>query len=198
MSNKEESPAMDRKANGTTSDVKKPSAFSRFVKKHPVVVAILCGLLAVVAVYFWKEVEGNMKRKAVVEAATIQLQDTNKSMLKLFCKPLVWNVRSEMLRGNMEQVNLLISDLVKENHFQFIYLVDLNGKVMLSTNKKMEGQPIENENLRNTLSSDSTLVIQEEGNQIVLVSPVMGYDKKLATLVVGYLPESFNTDTILK
>lgn len=159
---------------------------------------ILCGLLVVVVVYFWKEVEGNMKRKAVVEAATTQLQETNKNLLMLFCKPLVWNVRSEMLRGNMEQVNLLISDLVKEKHFQYIQLVKQDGIVFLSTNKKMEGQPIENENLKNALSSDSTVVIQEEGNLILLVSPVMGYDKKLATLVVSYLPESFTYDINLK
>jgi len=194
MSNMEESPNME----STTAGEKKPSAFSRFVKKHPVFMTILCGLLVVVVVYFWKEVEGNMKRKAVVEAATTQLQETNKNLLMLFCKPLVWNVRSEMLRGNMEQVNLLISDLVKEKHFQYIQLVKQDGIVFLSTNKKMEGQPIENENLKNALSSDSTVVIQEEGNLILLVSPVMGYDKKLATLVVSYLPESFTTDINLK
>ncbi len=183
---------------GAEVNVKKPSAFSKFVKKHPVFTCFVCGLVVVAVVYFWKDVQGNLKRKAVIELATVQLQDNNKKMLQLFCKPLVWNVRSEMLRGNMEQVNMLISELVREKHFQSIDLLDLTGKVLLSTNKKMEGQPIQNEKIISALSADSTVFINEDGNLITLVAPVMGYDKKLGTLVVSYLPEAFNAGITIK
>ena len=170
---------------------KKPSAFSRFVRKHPLFTAIVCGLLAVVAVYFAKEMEGNMKRNAVIKAASTELQENNQMMLRLLCKPLVWSIRSEMLRGNMEQVNLLISDLVKEKNFLYIHLVDSQGKVFLSTNKKMEGQPVANAQIEQALTADSTVVLNEEGNVITVISSVMGYDKQLATLVLSYQPEVF-------
>ena len=177
---------------------KKPSAFSRFIRKHPLLTAIICGLLVVVAVYFAKEMEGNMKRNAVIKAASTELQENNQTMLKLLCKPLVWSIRSEMLRGNMEQVNLLISDLVKEKNFLYIHLIDSQGKVLLSTNKKMEGQPVANAQIEQALTADSTVALNEEGNVITVISPVMGYDKQLATLVLSYQPEEFGLEKVEK
>ena len=184
------------KTSNTEKLEKKPSAFSKFAKKHPVLMTILCGMIVVVIVYFWKEVEGNLRRKALIEAATNDLQENNQKMLVLFSKPLVWNIRSEMLRGNMEQVNLLISDLVKEKNFRYIQLVELNGNILLSTNKKMEGQAVDNENIKGALAADSTVLIKGEDNMITVISPVMGYDKRMASLVICYMPDSFNAPEI--
>jgi len=106
-------------------------------------------------------------------------------------KSVDWSIRSEMLRGNMEQVNLLMSELVMDSHFQYINLVGKNGTVLLSTNKKQEGRPIENEKVRSVLTTDSTMIITEAKNTVItVVSPVMGYDKRLGTLVMGYIYES--------
>jgi len=178
---------------------KKSSAFSRFVKKHPLFTAILCGLIAVVLMYFVKDFESNLAKKALVEAASIELQDNNEALLKLVCKPLVWSVRSEMLRGNLEQVDLLITDLVKEKNFLYIHLIDPDGNVMLSTNKKMEGQPIDNGEIEEAMLADSTVVLNEADRVITVVAPVMGFDKRLSTLVLSYQPEeAFGTDFLKK
>lgn len=182
-----------------TSDVlkeKKPSFFSRFVKKHPVITAVLFGLLAVVLVYFWKEVEGNYQRKAVIEEATTQLQNNNELMLKLISKPLVWNIRAEMLRGNMEQVDLLMNNLVKEKNFQYIHLVEPDGNVLLSTNKQMQGQSLDNGIIWKALLNDSTVVLVDKANVITVVAPVMGFDERMATLVISYESKPFQNTTV--
>jgi hypothetical protein len=137
-------------------------------------------------VYFGKEIQGKLQRRAVVKTANAQLLENNKAMLKTLSKSVDWSIRSEMMRGNMEQVNLLMTELVKDSHFQYIHLLEANGNVLLSTNKKMEGQPIEIREVKSVLTADSTVLINENDSVITVVSPVMGYDGRLGTLVMGY------------
>ena len=177
---------------------KKPSAFSRFIKKHPLFTAIICGLIAVVLMYFAKDFEGNLSKKAVVKAASVELQDNNEVLLKLVCKPLIWSVRSELLRGNLEQVDLLITELVKEKNFLSIYLVDPDGNVMLSTNKKMQGHPIDNGKIEEAMLADSMVVLNESDRVITVIAPVMGFDKQLSTLVLSYQSEDFSAEMLRK
>lgn len=177
---------------------KKPSFIRRFIRKHPLFTAIICGLMAVILMYFAKEVEGNWQRKAVVKAASEKLMENDETMLKLLCKPLVWSIRSEMLRGNMEQVNLLISDLVKGKNFLYIHLVDANGKVLLSTNKKMEEQPIDNGKIEHAMLADSVVLMREDNRVITVVAPVMGFDRQLSSLVLSYRSEDFSSDLLQK
>jgi hypothetical protein len=101
-------------------------------------------------------------------------------------KPLVWNIRSEMLRGNLEQVNILISDLVKEKNFRYIHIIAPDGNVILSTNKSMEGKPIGNEIDPNLLVIESPAMVIFADKMLVVAAPIMGVDRRLATLVVGY------------
>ena len=189
---------MNESSNMEEKPEKKSSAFSRFVKKYPLFTAIICGLIAVVLMYFAKDFEGNLAKKAVVEAASVELQDNNEVMLKLVCKPLVWSIRSEMLRGNIEQVDLLITDLVKEKSVLYIHLVDTDGNVTLSTDKKMEGRPIDNEKIENAMLADSIVILNEVDRVITVVAPVMGYDKQLSTLVLCYQPKNISAEMLRK
>jgi hypothetical protein len=172
--------------------VQKPSAFKNFVRKHPVATTVLIGLIAIVTVFYGKEIQGNIEKKALVKAANMQIRQNDEALAKLIVKPLVWSIRSEMLRNNMEQVNQLISDLIKNSQIQYIHLLDLDGTVKLSTNKKMEGQFITDDAVKTVLGIDSTSLIAPENNQITVVSPIMDYDKKLGTLVVGISYETFS------
>jgi len=171
--------------------VKKPQhKFKRFIRRHPVMTAVLFGLLAVIAVYFWKEIEGNLKKKAAIEVAMAKLDTTNQTMLELLCKPLVWNIRSEMLRGNMDQIDLFFTDFVKEKNFIFIMLVEPTGKVILSTDKRLEGNKLDDKDLEDLVSADSTSVNKNKDGIMIVSAPVMGYDKQLSTLIFGYRPET--------
>jgi len=188
MTNEEnEKPAQRgvKEETGAVTAEKKPAAFKKFVKHHPVLTTALAGLLLVLIVYGWKDIQGNLERKTVVKAANVTLQDNAGAMLKVMAKPIVWSIRSEMIRGNLEQVELLMTDMVKGSGMQYIQLVSPDGKVLISTDKLMQGQPLSDEEVGSVLKSDTTVLLNnQKSNTLTVVSPVMGYDKRLGTLVM--------------
>ncbi len=173
-------------------------AFIRFIKKYALISTTLIGLAAVFVVYVWKDSEGNKQKEEVIEMATIRLQEKNYELLTLLCKPLVWSIRSEMLRGNIEQVNIFTTDLVKEKNFQFIHLIEPFGTILISTNKRLEGQPAGTMFNTDILTTDSTIVRPaEDGKTLIVASPVMGYDKRLGTLILSYMSDEFHAEQAL-
>jgi hypothetical protein len=165
-----------------------------FMRKHPVITVLLFAVLAVVVVYFWKDIQGNRERQAVIERATLQLQNQNKEMLTLLCKPMVWTIREELLRQNLEQVNLFTNDMVKEKNLESIHLIEPSGNFLVSTNKKLEGQSASGMFDATLLATDSILVVSTADGWLIAASPVMGYDKRMCTLVLQYQPEAFNAE----
>ena len=177
--------------NNPARDDEKKNAFLLFIKKNPVLVTVFLGILAVLAVYFWKDIEGNRQQNEIIKTATLQLEEKNQEMMMLIARPMVWSIRSEMLRGNLEQVDMFTTDMVRMRDFQFIYLIEPTGEIIISTDKRMEGQQFEERFDQEILKIESTVVFQEEDNQLIMAAPVMGYDRRLATLVVSYRGEKF-------
>lgn len=173
---------------GTSSKVDKRG----FIRKYPVITTLLFAVLAVVAVYFWKDIQGNRQRKAVIEQANHQLQKKNEEMLVLLCKPMVWNIRAELLRDNLEQVMLFTNDMVKEKNLESIHLIEPSGNFLVSTNKKFQDQSATTMFDAALLTTDSTIVVSTAGGELIAASPVMGYDKRLCTLVLQYFPAAFD------
>ena len=168
----------------------KKNSFLLFIKKNPVLVTVFLGILAVLAVYFWKDIEGNRQQNEIIKTATLQLEDKNQEMMMLIARPMVWSIRSEMLRGNLEQVDMFTTDMVRMRNFQFIYLVEPDGNTLISTDKRIEGQQFEEKFQQDVLKVESTVVFPEAENLLVMAAPVMGYDRRLATLVVSYQAEN--------
>lgn len=165
---------------------KQKASIWTLIRNHPTVFSLLLGALAVTAVYFWKDIQSEKQKVMIVRVANQQIESNQQELVKLMAKPLVWNIRSEMLRGNMEQVNILITDMVKEPNFRYIHLVSPNGNVILSTNKSLEGKPVGKEIDSNLLKIDAPTTAMYNGRVFIVAAPVMGVDKRLATLVVGY------------
>jgi Tfp pilus assembly protein PilZ len=164
-------------------------SFWRMIIKHSTVSVLLLSVLALTVVYIWKESQNERQKSVILKAATLQLETNQQDLLKIMAKPLVWDIRSEMLRGNMEQVNLLITDLVKEKNFRYIHLIAANGNVILSTNKELEGKQIGNEIIAHLVLVESPSIVELADKIIVVAAPVMGIDRRLATLVIGYKTE---------
>ena len=177
--------------NSTKENSKANEKFSfwHMVIKHSTVSVLLLSVLALTAVNIWKESQNESQNSVIMKSATLQLQKNQQDLLKIIAKPLVWEIRSEMLRGNMEQVDLLISDLVKEKNFRYIHLIAPNGNVILSTNKGLENKQIGDEIIAHLLVVNSPSIVELADKTIVVAAPVMGIDKRLATLVMGYKTE---------
>jgi len=108
--------------------------------------------------------------------------------LKLLAKPYVWAIRTEMMKGNIEAVNLYANDMVKEKNFQTLTVIDDKGMVISSTNKKLEGKPYSSIGNAAYLSTDSTVVNKVDDTALEVSSPVMGFNKRIGTLIFNYMP----------
>ncbi len=156
---------------------------------------ILTGVAILLIAIFWiwktfeinnikKEAEKN--RESLKEEATKQIVQSHEAHLKLLAKPYVWAVRSEMMQGNINQVNLFANDMVKEKNFQRIVVANDKGIIVSSTNKKDEGQPFSTVGTDAALSSNNTSVQNVSDSILVMTSPIMGFNNRLGTLLIKY------------
>lgn len=180
---------MDNREINTTEDsieVRRAAARGRALK-----VVIIVALVLLAGLWIWKAIEMRSVRKEaerenerVRETAVSLITGERGEHLKQLVKPFVWAVRSEMLRGNMEGVNLYLQDMVKEKNFQRIQVADTRGIVVASTDKKMEGRPLTDGG--GLLTTDSTVVNNVGDSAWVVSSPIMGFNNRLGTLLIDY------------
>jgi len=175
--------------NGTK---KHKTSFFELLKKHSTLFVLITGALLMLIIYFGKEFENEKEKERIILLATNQLDVTNQEMLRLLAKPLVWSVRADMLRGNTEQIDLLILNLIKEKNFQFIHLIEPNGNVILSTNKGLEGKFIGDNVDAVLLRVSSDVLVVEINHSIYVSAPIFGIDQQIATLIIGYKPVGIN------
>ncbi len=160
------------------------------MKIKPLLITIAVALLVITVIYFWKDSQAKKQTSTIEKLANEKLTANNEEWLKALAKPLIWSIRSEMLRGNLEQVNIFTSDMVKEKNFQFIHIIDPDEKIINSTDKKLEGQSATGMFDSALLKTDSVLILKKD-NIITLSAPIMGYDKRLAVLILNYAADKF-------
>lgn len=177
--------------NTTEPNAKKGSAFFGFLKKYPVFSTILVSLIVLVTVYLWLDLRSIRQKNRLIESAEVQIAQANRDMLMLLSRPMVWSIRAEMLRGNNEQIDLFISDMVRERNFRNILITNNSGEIILSTNKMQEGQQADQYVNVELLSAENSLVEADEHGNLILAAPILGFDKRLGTLIIEYQPETF-------
>ncbi|MEX0967792.1 MAG: PDC sensor domain-containing protein [Bacteroidia bacterium] len=122
-----------------------------------------------------------------------KFREEQKEHARLMVKPLTWAVRAEMMRDNLEQVNQYLSQFVKEKNIQQVMLVDNDGQILISTDKKTENAAF-SEWYDAALLQDGEITLSErEGGDVAIVAPVMGLDTRLGTLVVFYKPSQYES-----
>ncbi len=112
---------------------------------------------------------------------------------ELLTKTLSWLVRQEMLRENLQPVNDYFNILVKEEEIIEIILADPDGKIMISTNKKNQDKSFADLYKKEYLQTSEAGSYRENG-YLFLVSPVFGYENRLATLVLKTGPKYFTSE----
>lgn len=173
------------------AEIQKVNQFWSQVRKNKWPLAALLFLCTSLAVYFWKEYQIQQTKETIIYRASEQLTLSNRHMLKTFVKPLVWTVRAEMLRNNLEGVSILTNDLVTDRQLKLISLIDTEGKIIISSNKGYESKPSTDLYPAYLLLTDSIVILPKSNNVWILSSPVMGYDKRIGTLIIDYTPSLF-------
>lgn len=166
-------------------------------KKIFIIIGVAVVLLAIL--WIWKEIAISNERKEarrqiqmMKDKAVILITDSHKEHLKLLAKPYVWAVRSALLNGNTDQVNLYANEMVKEKNFQSIVVANDKGIIISSTNKKHEGKEFSTIGKPNYLTNDTTIVENINDSILVMSSPVMGFNNKLGTMMITYKAKSPN------
>lgn len=101
--------------------------------------------------------------------------------LEFATKVFSWSVRSELLRDNTENLNQLLTVFVKESGADLVQIVNSEDKmVLLSSDKKFEGNLYPG-NLDLHIENP---VVQKDDGLVKVITPVMGFNKKIGILIV--------------
>jgi hypothetical protein len=127
------------------------------------------------------------------EAAKHVLHSHEEHLL-LLSKPFVWAIRAEMMQGNLKQIRSYMGEMVEKTNIHHIALADENGKIIVSTVKKEEGNSFLTVGKRRYLISRQTILENVKNQKLVMSSPVVGSSGRLGTLIISYRiqPVAFN------
>ena len=161
------------------------------VKKQWHLLVILVLIAAVAGMYVWKNFAVGKTREQLTEKAGRVITQQNEASLQLVMVPLVWAVRSEMIRGNYDQINQYMINFVREPNVNEVVLAKPDGSIVLATNKRLEGTPVAGSFPGTVLQVDKTTVSSLADRGLLAASPVMGISEKLGVLLVVYKPATY-------
>ena len=103
-----------------------------------------------------------------------------------FGQVLSWAVRGELIRNNLDQVSQYLNELVKMKDTERVVLISDDGKLLVSTDKKLEEAEGKDLYPAEVLQKRKITMLSDVNGKKVLVVPVMGLNSRLATVVVSY------------
>lgn len=110
-----------------------------------------------------------------------EIQTIKAEHLKQLVSTLALAVRSEMISDNMNQVNQYFVQSLKTINVQRLVLVNQStGRVILSTNKKDEGEVFE----KRDLVDSKTAITKIYDNSTYAATPIMGLNTQLGVLIM--------------
>jgi hypothetical protein len=170
----------------------KTSIWKRFLQFGiPLVIMLLCGGIFLER---WlgerslrKEQERSETELMVLEAKATKISfDIQRRDIGLFALPLAWSVRKELMHGNYDQIDEYFSELIKIKAFGVIMLVEPDGLIKVSTDRKLQGTAF------SVLYPGMEIGVQKpvsyglrDGSSL-FVLPVMGLSGRLGTIAFMY------------
>lgn len=180
-----------KSTNITTPDLdpqnEKPSLGSKIAKyllKHFVTVFFI---LLALGIFIWAKIEihdinknAEEKKIELTTSYEAKIDSIQVAQLQLTAKTFSWALRSELQRGNIEQVKLFFNDFIKEKKVSKLQYINAdNSTIEISTNTKEIG------NVENSVFSQANIPLTEQDSlSVKIATPIMGLNKKLGTLVI--------------
>ncbi|MCE7914658.1 MAG: hypothetical protein DYH15_08245 [Nitrosomonas sp. PRO4] len=158
-------------------------------------IAVLVGLIVVI--FAWKsiavgKVEANMAKKLEHERVLLTQQAREYADQQYakeeerFGQVLSWAVRGELIRNNLDQIDQYLSEIVKMRDTERVVLISEEGQLLVSTDKRLEEAKAAELYPKEILNLQKISVKSDVEGKKILVIPVMGLNKKIATVVVSY------------
>ncbi|MEK6595793.1 MAG: hypothetical protein AABZ18_04665 [Pseudomonadota bacterium] len=151
----------------------------------------------IVIIFAWKliavsKVESDMAKKLENERVVIIQQAreyADQQYIKeeeRFGQVLSWAVRGELIRNNIEQIDQYLSEIVKMKDTERVVLIGDDGQLLVSTDKRLEEAKGVEIFPKEILNLQKITIKSDVDGKKILVVPVMGLNKKIATVVVSY------------
>lgn len=173
----------------------KPAAKKSFLRtlfRHWRLAGALLLLLFAAGTYLWKDIAVKRARAMVAERASEAIIEQSRANMRLAALPLVWAVRSEMMRGNLEQVNEYLNQFVKEPNMKELAVASTDGRILASTDKRREGAPAADAFPEDVLKVETITATSRKDGSILVAAPIMGLNTRLGTLVMISSPPAFS------
>lgn len=155
-------------------------------------------LLLLVAMWAWKllAVRGVTKSAEAERAELVAQHETREAKLrlssferltetlKLIAVPLAWAVRTEAIQEDYVQIEEYLARLVKEPAVTRAVLVSPDGDIRITTDKKLQAEPASR--FFGDLTAGDGIALEQEGDELRLMVPILGYDTRLGSLIIGF------------
>ncbi|MDO9311010.1 MAG: hypothetical protein Q7T85_04880 [Nitrosomonas sp.] len=156
----------------------------------------------IVVIFLWKtiavsKVESDMAKKLEGERVLITQQAREYADQQYtkeeerFGQVLSWAVRGELIRHNIDQIDQYLSEIVKMKDTERVVLIGEDGQLLVSTDKRLEETKGVELFPKEILNLQKVTVKSDVDGKKILVVPVMGLNKKIATVVVSYKQPKF-------
>jgi hypothetical protein len=182
-----------RQEPATPEQAAKPSVFSLLLR-HWRLVGVLLLVLAVITTYLWKNIAVSRAKAQVSRQAAVVIASHNESYLRLVALPLVWTVRSEMLRGNYDQINQYLAQFVREPNMKEVLVARSDGRIVAATDKKREGAVVSDLFPPEVRQMETITVTNRPDGTILVAAPVMGLNEKLGVLLLVAAPPPYTLE----
>ena len=169
----------------TNRQIKETNSLKYFIKSNKAIVVLILIIIALL-IYFTirinvMENEFVEKTETIKKEHLILIDSVNIAGLQQTIKVFSWAVRSEMNRNNLEEVNNFFLTFVKEKGIRMINLINSeNSRIILSTDKKNEGQEITDPQIINV----SDLKMYEKDGKKYLITPITRLNKSIGIMMV--------------
>ncbi len=154
--------------------------------------AVFILILAVLGMYGWKvlaarnlEEKLELQRTEMAQERGQALEAQARAMLHLTALPLAWAVRTEMMRGDLGQIEDYFGDFVREPGILSVLLIDKENQVAVATNRKYETLRADSMVSRSIQDAES-VVVEKSDSTLRLGVPIMSFNEKIGILVVDY------------
>lgn len=155
--------------------------FGNFLKQHPTQSVIFAGIVVVLSFWVFFSAKNNNLAKRYETKIILQKDSLNTHHMMNNARIFSWAVRSELTRGNMEQVKQFFDNYLETGMIIRVMLVNPeDGTVLISTNKKDEGTKIDD----SKIITASSVIHIDKLNSYYIVNLIMGLDKKIGIVVV--------------
>ncbi len=183
--------------NKTTASQPAQQAPKKKLKPRQIIMIILVALVILLplSMYWFMSLEiskletrQKLETDSLRSQSALEISQNNENNLKTVARVFSWAVRAEMMRENMEQVNQIMTELVKIKPYQQVVLISNDGVVLLSTDKKYEKKAYTEQFYQQIAGSDQVDLKVQTSGELLVSAPVFGIDNRLGSIVITYKP----------